>query len=242
MAYQGCLDWLVSRPIAHRGLHDGNGLVPENSLAAAEAAIVGGYAVECDVQLSADGTPHIFHDDTLERLVRCPGAFRAVDDTGIAALRLADTAEGIPTVAAFLDKIGGRVPVVMEVKGLGPDRDTGYVERLAPIIEAYDGLLALMSFDVWLIDQMLAVTPGRPIGLTAEGTNETQLAGHRAAFERGCDFVSYNIQHLPNSFTDWVRREKAAPVISWTVRTPDDVERSRSACDQMTFEGFAPQH
>ena len=242
MTYKKKLDWLISRPIAHRGLHDGNRTVPENSVAAAKAAIADGYAIECDVQLSANGTPHIFHDDTLERLTGGTGAFRDLDDDRIAALRLAGTAETIPTVAKFLATIAGRVPVVMELKGLGADRDAGYVERLAPIIAAYDDPLALMSFDVWLIDQMLAATLGRPIGLTAEGTVETQLAEHRSVFDRGCDFVSYNVHHLPNSFTDWVRRKEAGPVISWTVRTPDDAERSKSSCDQMTFEGFAPQH
>ena len=242
MTYHGRFDWLVSRPIAHRGLHDGNLAVPENSLAAAKAAIAGGYAIECDVQLSADGTPHIFHDDTLERLTGSTGAFRDLDDAGIAALRLAGTDETIPTVAVFLSAISGNVPVVMELKGLGPDRDAGYVDRLAPIIATYDGPLALMSFDLWLVDQMLGAKLERPIGLTAEGMGEAQLTEHRSVFGRGCDFVSYNVHHLPNRFIDWAREEKAAPVISWTVRTPEDVGRSTSHCDQMTFEGFAPQH
>ncbi len=246
MAYDGSLDWMINQPIAHRGLHDGNRNVPENSLAAAAAAIVGGYAIECDVQLSADGTPHIFHDDTLERLTGRDNAFRDLDDAEIETLRLVGTAETIPTAAAFLEAIGGRVPIVMELKGLGPDHDAGYVDRLAPILRAYAGQLALMSFDNWLIDQMLGANLARPVGLTAEGTTKKQLAEHRIVFERGCDFVSYNVHHLPNAFTDWMRRDRtavrAAPVISWTVRTPDDVARSAAHCDQMTFEGFAPQH
>ena len=246
MAYKGSLDWIVSRPIAHRGLHDGNRTVPENSLAAAQAAITGGYAIECDVQLSADGTPYIFHDDTLERLTGRTGAFRDLAPTEIATLRLAGTQEPIPSVEAFLATIAGRVPVVMELKGLGPDRDAHYLDKLAPVIEAYGGHLALMSFDVWLIDRMLGADLARPIGLTAEGTTVQQLDEHRSVFERGCDFVSYNVHHLPNAFTGAVRRDSlstgAAPVISWTVRTPDDVARSAAHCDQMTFEGFAPQH
>ena len=242
MLYEGHLDWIVSRPIAHRGLHDGHRAVPENSLAAAEAAIAGDYAIECDVQLSADGTPHIFHDDTLERLAGLAEAIRETSDVEIAKLALAGTTETIPTVADFLSTIAGRVPIVMELKGLDRDRDMGYVDRLAPILSTYDGKLALMSFDVWLIDQMLGARLKRPIGLTAEGMADSQLADHRGVFERGCDFVSYNVHHLPNAFTDHVRQDKAAPVISWTVRTPADVARSRSHCDQMTFEGFAPQH
>ena len=48
-------DWLTARPVAHRGLHDeGRGII-ENMPAAAEAAIAGNFAIECDIQLTADG-------------------------------------------------------------------------------------------------------------------------------------------------------------------------------------------
>ncbi|MGC1863882.1 MAG: glycerophosphodiester phosphodiesterase family protein, partial [Methylocystis sp.] len=54
--------WLIERPIAHRGLHDAANGIVENSLAAARAAVAGNYAIECDVQLSADGEAVVFHD------------------------------------------------------------------------------------------------------------------------------------------------------------------------------------
>jgi glycerophosphoryl diester phosphodiesterase len=56
------------RPIAHRGLHDRAHGVIENSRSAFEAAIARGFTIECDVQLSRDGVPVIFHDDDLERI------------------------------------------------------------------------------------------------------------------------------------------------------------------------------
>ena len=61
------------RPIAHRGLHDRNKGVIENSRSAFAAAIERGYAIECDVQLSSDGVPFIFHDDDFDRLTEAPG-------------------------------------------------------------------------------------------------------------------------------------------------------------------------
>ena len=62
------LDWLTARPIAHRGLHDKTVGCEENSLAAFAAATTQGFAIECDLQLSADGEAMVFHDDTLDRL------------------------------------------------------------------------------------------------------------------------------------------------------------------------------
>ncbi len=66
--------WLIARPIAHRGLHDAANGVIENTLAAARAAIAANCAIECDVQMSADGELFVFHDETLDRLTDASGA------------------------------------------------------------------------------------------------------------------------------------------------------------------------
>lgn len=56
--------------VAHRGARS---LAPENTLASFRKAVeVGAKAVECDVQLSRDGVPVIFHDFTLERCTDFP--------------------------------------------------------------------------------------------------------------------------------------------------------------------------
>ena len=69
-------DWLRTTPVAHRGLHDANRQVPENSLAAFLLAIEHGFAIECDIRLSRDGVPMVFHDATLERLCQRKEALR----------------------------------------------------------------------------------------------------------------------------------------------------------------------
>ena len=61
-------DLLTARPIAHRGLHDGNVHCMENSLPAFEAAVNRDFAIELDVQLSADHVAMVFHDESLDRL------------------------------------------------------------------------------------------------------------------------------------------------------------------------------
>lgn len=234
------LAWLTARPIAHRGLHDGNVAVMENSLSAFRAAIDAGYAIECDVMLSKDRTPVVFHDTSLGRVTAETGrvADRTAEELG--RIRLGSTEDTIPTVRRLLDLVAGRVPIVMEMKGLSDVEDTDLFASLQPIVEAYEGQLALMSFDPWLIDQALGATT-LPIGLTAESLKAETLVEHRAIYERGCRFVSYNVHHLPNPFVDWVRRERGDPVITWTVRAPDEVLQTRRHADQMTFEGFLPQ-
>ena len=62
------IEWLTKTPIAHRALHDGNKQRFENSISAFAAAAEAGYAIECDLHISADGVPIVFHDPTLDRL------------------------------------------------------------------------------------------------------------------------------------------------------------------------------
>lgn len=232
------LAFLTERPIAHRGLHDGNHRVAENSMAAFRAALSHGFAIECDVHIAADGIPVVFHDHDLQRMTGRDGTVGAATANALSQARLAGTQDHVPTLQELLTLVAGRVPLVVELKGSDAATDSGYAAALRPVLQDYSGPLALMSFDDWLVDQ--ALTLGPPVGLTAEGTRPELLARHRSVFERGCSFVSYNVHHMPNSFVDWVRQDRHLPVISWTVRTPDDVERSRRHADQMTFEGFTP--
>ena len=67
-------DWLTARPVAHRGLHDIARGIVENMPAAAQAAVDGNFAIECDIQLSSDGEAMVHHDDALGRLTEGSGA------------------------------------------------------------------------------------------------------------------------------------------------------------------------
>ena len=74
--------------VAHRGytLH-----YPENTLPAIAAAVTAGAKfVEVDIQLSADETPFLFHDRTLERLCGQPGALHDYSASELAQFRAAD--------------------------------------------------------------------------------------------------------------------------------------------------------
>ena len=48
------VSWIKDVPVAHRGYHDQNKQVWENTLSAFQRAIDAGFAIECDIQLSSD--------------------------------------------------------------------------------------------------------------------------------------------------------------------------------------------
>ncbi|MEH3146880.1 MAG: glycerophosphodiester phosphodiesterase family protein [Methylobacterium frigidaeris] len=242
-------DWLTARPIAHRGLHDRAAGIPENTIAAAEAAIARGYAIECDVQLSADGEAMVFHDLNLGRLTAetDPVGSRAAAD--LARLAVAGSSERIPTLPDFLAAIAGRTPLVIEVKSRH-DGDLALARRTAEIAAGYDGPVALKSFDPAIVGALADLGPGIPRGIVAESRqDDPAYAAMSAEARHGLanllhiadsrpDFLSWRVDDLPNAATHLCRHLARMPVMTWTVRNEDQVRRARQHADQMVFEGF----
>jgi glycerophosphoryl diester phosphodiesterase len=233
------LAWLNANPIAHRGFHDMNKEVWENTLSAFARAADAGFAIECDLQYAADGVPVVFHDDDLERLCKIPGDVRSKSSGELSLLSIGGTKDRVPRLKDLLNLVKGRVPLVLELKGRKDD-DAGFVEAVLETLEGYDGHVALMSFDVWLLEELKALEAPYPVGLTAEGGRADIWNQHIPAMALGLDFISYCVHHLPNPFIEG-ERAKGIPVITWTVRDKAAVERTYANADQMTFEGFDPR-
>jgi glycerophosphoryl diester phosphodiesterase len=239
-------DWLVARPIAHRGWHNADR--PENSLAAATAARDAGYAVECDVQLSADGEAVVFHDERLERLTGAEG--RVVDSplARLRALRLAGGPERIPTLGELLARLAGGVALICEIKSRF-DGDMRLADRAVAAAAEYSGALAFKSFDPEVIAHLRATDCPRPLGVVAEadyGDPYFAAMSRQAKRDAGAflhvgrtrpDFLSFRVNDLPHPTPTLTRAYGAKPVMAWTVRAPDDWALVRRYADQAVFEG-----
>ncbi len=103
--------WLTARPIAHRGYHDTSAGRVENTLSAVRAAMEHRFAIEVDLQLSADGAVVVFHDDTVDRVLDGSGR---VDGFSLSALKALDFRLGgdrVPTLAELLATVAGAGPL-----------------------------------------------------------------------------------------------------------------------------------
>lgn len=232
--------WLTATPYAHRGLHDGNRAVPENSLPAFEAACLRGFGIELDVRVLADGRAVVFHDATLDRMTGQSGAVidRTAADLASIALN-GPTPAFIETLEKTLQQVAGRAPLLIEMKGDDAGDPAVLARAVAEALDGYEGQAAVMSFEQDLLDAFAARQTGRPLGLTAEGTSEAALKAHEPALALPVSFVSYNVMHLPNPFVARCRADGLA-TLSWTVRTPEQRRHSDAHVDQITFEGFDP--
>jgi glycerophosphoryl diester phosphodiesterase len=244
-------DWLVLRPIAHRGLHDRTAARIENAPSAALAAIRHGFAIECDVQLTADGDAVVFHDFTLDRLTGTSGAVADRRASELTETTLRDSSDRIPTLAALLDLIGGRVPLICEIKSRF-DGDMRLADRVAEIARAHGGPLALKSFDPAVVTHLRRHALPCPLGIVGEAEytapewnalspeRKRDMAEMLHFGETRPDFLSYRVADLPHAVPFLCRTAIGLPVMTWTVRTEEQRHRAAIWADQMVFEGFVP--
>jgi glycerophosphoryl diester phosphodiesterase len=228
---QSSLVQLLARPIAHRGLHACGASGPvENSIGAAEAAVAAGFGIECDVRLSQDGEVMVFHDDRLDRLTDATGYLADVDAAALARLRLRGTRDQVPTLAALLATVDGRVPLVIEMKSMA-DRNAELAARTLALIETYPGPVAVESFDTDLVAYCLDHRPLHVcVGLVGPAESGPDAA---PALLSACDFVSWSIADLAR----FVEGHAACLRTTWTIRTKADLELARKCDAQIVFEG-----
>ena len=243
--------WLTARPVAHRGLHDAARGIIENMPAAAQAAVAGNFSIECDIQLTADGEAMVHHDDALGRLTEGSGALLEKTAAELKAVKFKDTPERMMSLGDLCALVNGRVPLVIEVKSHF-DGDRKLVRRMAQVLASYSGPAVGMSFDP---DQVLALRetmPALPRGIIAQrsydddywkGLTSEQRQSMlylRHAFRTRPHFVAYWVNQLPAP-APWIARNLfGLPLLTWTVRTPEQRQHAARYADQMIFEGFVP--
>jgi glycerophosphoryl diester phosphodiesterase len=245
------LDWLTARPVAHRGLHDLATGAVENTASAFRAAIGGGYAIETDVQISADGEAMVHHDDALGRLTEGGGALREMSAAALQAVPFKATADRMLTLRGLCDLVAGRTTLVIELKSRF-DGDSRIASRTAEVLSGNAGPAAVMSFDPDLIAAVRDKAPALTRGIVAErhyDHGEWQMltpAQRRAlafllhAPHSRPQFLAYAVHDLPGAVPRVARMLFGLPLLTWTVRSAEDRARAARYADQIIFEGFRP--
>lgn len=235
---------------AHRGLHDADNGIPENSLSAFRRAKEKGYGVELDVFLTADQQLVVHHDRSLKRIC---GTDRNIDQMTleeIKALTLSGTDEKIPTLDEVLSLIDGKIPIIIEMKS-----DRGKMARALPPIlhkrmQQYSGPYCVESFDpvttLWYKRHAPEVIRGQ-LGYDAqrmEGARPTLFTLLFAHLFMNLlsrpDFLAYEYRSRGNFTFRLVRRLFRPLLVAWTVRDQETYDQMKAIYDWQIFEGFEP--
>lgn len=242
------LDWLTARPFAHRGLHDNAAGVIENTAGAFTAAIMAGYGIECDIQISADGEAIVHHDDALGRLTEGHGRLADMTADALRAVIFKKSRERMLTLGELCDLVAGRAPLLIEIKSHF-DGDLRLAKRAITMLKSYDGPAALMSFDPAPIEALRAAAPRLVRGMVAErhyGHPEWNVLTRLQKFclahllhapRTRPHFLAYALKDLPAPAPLVARAVFRTPLLTWTVRSSADRQRAARWADQIIFEG-----
>jgi glycerophosphoryl diester phosphodiesterase len=244
------LDWLTARPVAHRGLHDRVSGIVENTASAIRAAINADYAIEIDLQLTADGEAMVHHDDALGRLTEGAGRLAVMTAAELKQIAYKETTDRMMSAGELCELVAGRVTLLIELKSHF-DGDSRLVARVVDVLMHYPGPVAVMSFDPQQIEFVKTLAPGLPRGIVAERRYlhpewsslspgaKRSMAHLLHGLRTRPHFVAYAVRDLPAAAPLIARHGFGLPLLAWTVRTDAERRRARWA-DQIIFEGFRP--
>lgn len=236
------LDFLKQNIIAHRGMHNINIGVPENSILAFEKAIKNNYIIELDLHILEDGNIVVFHDDNLERMT---GINKKIKDTTydeIKSLKLQDTNMNIPLFRDVLELINGKVPLIIELKY---DVKTGILEReTINLLKDYKGKYAIKSFNPNSIIWLKKNAPKIIRGQLSSNFRYDKINFIKKMFLKSMifnkiskpDFISYDIRALPNNKINKLRKNKL--ILGWTIHNKEDMKKAKLYCDNYICENI----
>lgn len=235
-----------STKYAHRGLHNNNSDLPENSLAAFAAAAQAGYGVELDIQFTADRQIVVFHDNDLKRMC---GVNRRVDELTYAELRelqLLNTNQHIPLLSEVLDVLDGAT-LLCEFKPMRSYTDTTLCKVALPLLDNYKGAVCVESFNPFMMRWFRKNAPNYIRGILSKKFEKGEvaqmlrfpLASLFTNFLCRPDFIAYQHTDVAQPFFRLCRLFKPL-TIAWTVQSNADAQAATKHFDTIIFEGFLP--
>lgn len=235
--------------IAHRGLFDNEGGIPENSLPAFRRAVANGYGIELDVQMTRDHKLVVFHDESLKRMCGVEKLLHQCTYEELMQYELLDSGEKIPLYSEVLKVINGKVPLIMEIKSEGDWRTTTLLT--ARMMDRYRGLYCMESFHPRSVEWFRRHRPEVIRGQLAsdyfrDGTKKNTIGRFvltnlmMNCFSRP-DFIAYN--HKYNNQFSYRLLRKLFPVenVAWTIRSQEEMEKAKKICQVFIFDSFIPE-
>lgn len=236
---------------AHRGLHDSEAGIPENSLAAFRRAVDRGFGAELDVHLTADGRLAVIHDGSLLRTAGADVPVGRLTAAELGGYRLEGTDEPIPLLDEVLPLFAGRTPLIVELKV-----DEGNTDALCAatcaLLDQYPALdYCIESFHPqavrWLAQHRPDICRGQlSRHFTREdGTGLGPLADFAMThllsdFLTVPDFIAYDHSGRTTPSLPLARRLWQVREVSWTVRSPQALAQCEADGRLVIFEGFLP--
>ena len=133
---------------AHKGLYLKDQSIPENSMPAFRGAVLRNIGIDCDVQRAWDGKAVCFCDTHMRAACGIDERMVSFNYEHLAKLKLYGTDEHMPLLSEVLKLVGGRVPMIIEVKSpAGMEGVSVTCSCVYEELKDYKGPYCIASFD-----------------------------------------------------------------------------------------------
>ncbi|PKM61992.1 MAG: glycerophosphodiester phosphodiesterase [Firmicutes bacterium HGW-Firmicutes-4] len=237
--------WEIS--YAHRGLHEKDKSVPENSMAAFRKAVEAGYGIELDINQTADGKVVVFHDDDLLRVCGVDKLITQCLSTELTDYRLENTEQTIPFLAEVLKLVDGQVPLIIELKNTKDWQQL--CVKASHLLDDYVGSYCIESFHPGIVSWFYKNKPGVIRGQLSAGHQSFDgiprwqsllIASIMTNVISRPHFIAYKHQDAHHRLSLWLFRQLGGKLIGWTVRDDDETVGRIKFFDVIIFEFFRP--
>lgn len=225
----------LTKPIAHRGLHDGNISIPENTLLAFEKAIEKNIPIELDVHIIKDETLIVFHDNNLIRSCHQKIRTETLVHKDLKGITTFNTSHNIPTLKKVLELVNGKIPILIDIKNYTINKN---LERnILLTLDEYKGEVALQSFNPFTV-YWLKRHSKYPIGYLVSRYNYLHFFDHFLMNKKNLiDFIAIDKKLLDTKHFKHLSK-KDIPILLWTITDKREKRAYESYCDNYIFEGF----
>ncbi|RKJ40043.1 glycerophosphodiester phosphodiesterase [Acutalibacter sp. 1XD8-33] len=233
---------------AHRGLHNLENGVPENSMKGFRLAELGGFGMEFDLQLTKDKRVVVHHDASIKRSCGADKAIADLTYEELRAYRLFGTEEPVPLFRDVLAGLRGTTPLIIELKGYN---DPAELCQLAmKELEGYKGLYCVESFDPrivrWFRKNRPEIVRGQLMAHFKEG--DDNLTAWEAFCGRNLltnwytrpNFEAYDLHARDIPAMGAVKRVFGMQEVSWTIRSEEEYRRTKDLGSLCIFENILP--
>lgn len=235
---------IFDRYIAHRGLHNINEGIPENSMKAFSRAVEMGYPIELDIHLTKDGRIVVFHDDNLKRMTGVDKKINELTYDELSKLRLMGTDEKIPPLIDVLRLVKGRVGLLIELKDTAP---LFVMEnRLCKMMQNYPGFWAIQSFNSvrvgWFATHCPSIERGQLVTDFGKDKRIAKQIGSKKLVWKTVSkptFVSVDLRSISLQYL-FDAHDIGAKLITWTANSQQLLEEAVKFGRGVIFENVMP--
>ncbi len=236
---------------AHRGLHDVDAGVPENSLSAFRRAAGQGLGAELDVHLMADGNLAVVHDSQLLRVCGKEGVIEELTRAQLQQFTLRGSEEKIPLLREVLPIFTGKAPLIIELKVAGNNAGA-LTDAVMAVLMDWPGKYCIESFHPAVLLHLRKKYPWVLRGQLSENfLRDSEVSGLSwparfamsglltTRFTRP-DFIAYRREDRNNISLRVMKTLYGVHEVSWTIRDPETLALLERQGVTGIFENFTP--